>query len=171
MLLCSHPERRHWCVHEAGHAVAAVEHGLPIQQVAVLDQPVAFGGGDRWKSGGLTIAPPKLRALRDAGIVSDIALFEVAVAGESAEKALLGHEVPGGARGDLEMFFGWMPHHRFLTVADYEPVLGESLDSARARMVGWARERTALIEGVATALDHLGYLSDAQLRTLGVTGQ
>lgn len=103
--------------------------------------------------------------------MSDIALFEVAVAGESAEKALLGHEVRGGARGDLEMFFGWVPHHRFRTFADYEPVLGESLESARDRMVEWARRRSALIERVARALDHLGCLSDAQLRTLVPVGR
>lgn len=166
---CSvHGERRHACVHEAGHAIAAIDHGIPILSLTIHREPTTFDGARAGEtaSGAVRIDVNALVSLRAAGHVRNHDLFTFALAGESAERVLLGHETPRGAAKDVREFWAWTKGLTFTSMAEYEEVLGEPFETARQRVWGWAQQRARHIEALALRLDADGDVTVDELRTI-----
>lgn len=92
-----HGGRRHTTVHEAGHLLAAVEHGLEVDEVLIHHQPQPLPGDntDVRSSGWVSINQTALETAPAA------ALLDVAFAGRAAELAVLGHATPDGHEADI----------------------------------------------------------------------
>lgn len=166
---CSvHGERRHACVHEAGHAVAAIDHGIPILSLRVHRAATTFEGARAGETanGAVRIDIDALASLRAAGAVRNHDLFTFALAGESAERVLLGHETPHGAAKDVREFWAWTTGRTFTSMVEYEEVLGEPFESARQRVWDWAQQRARHIEALALRLDADGDVTIDELRTI-----
>lgn len=163
----THGSRRHACVHEAGHTVAAGVFGIPILSVQVFAAPSALDGRrDVTADGTVRVDIEGIAAARAAGSISNTDLFHFALAGEAAETALLGHATPHGAAQDVREFWAWTKRQTFTSLDEYEEVLGESLVAARQRVSAWARSAAPSIEAVSQRLDAAGVLSAAELSGL-----
>lgn len=170
---CSeHGLRHHASVHEAGHAIAAVDFGIPISAVSVHDAPSTFEGARAGESasGSVRIDVSAVSALRASGAVLNHALFTFALAGESAEKVLLGHETPGGAAKDIREFWAWTKGQTFTSMEEYEEVLGEPFATARQGVLRWARDRAPVIRSLASTLDDRGSVPIADLVAIAAGG-
>lgn len=150
-----HGERRHACVHEAGHAVAAIDHGIPILSLRVHGTPTTFEGAQAGEtaSGVVRVDLDALASLRTSGRVRNHDLFAFALAGETAERVILGHETPRGAAKDVREFWAWTKGVTFTSMEEYAEVLGEPFELARQRVMDWSRQRASYIEAVALRLD------------------
>lgn len=164
-------ERRHCSVHEAAHAVAAVDFGVPFLHVSLLDEPVGYDEvGALEKKGGLAVDLDHLLPLwplRVNGIVSRSSMLAVALAGETAERAVFGHVLDDhGSIGDLWMNVGWLPQDG-RRPRSWE----EAKQRERAtvdRVAAWAVERRGAIECVAAELNGRARLTCTEvLRLLG----
>ena len=112
----------HTSIHEAGHAFAATERGIPLIDVVIFDTSTQLEGavtGDT-AEGRVKIDMDSLKSLIVNGLVPSVDLFEFAIAGMSAEFAILGHETPGGAREDIRQFWGWTTGFSFTSLEQYE---------------------------------------------------
>ena len=165
----SHGERRHACVHEAGHAIAAVDCGIPIVSLTVHHEPTTFDGArpGETASGAVRIDVDTLAALRAAGHQHNRDLFTFALAGEAAEKVILGHETPRGAARDVREFWAWTKGQTFTSMDEYREVLGEPLEAALARVASWAQRRASHIDAVARLLGELGSVTVRELTSIG----
>ena len=149
-------ERRHCCVHEAAHAVAAVDFGVPFLHVSVLDEPVGYDeAGGLEKNGGLAVDVGYLRPLwplRENGVVPRSSMLAVALAGETAERVVFGHVLDDhGSIGDFWMYVGWLPRDGRRPRSWEE---AKQRDRATVdRVAAWAVERRGEIECVAAELD------------------
>ena len=144
----------HARVHEAGHAVAALDYGIPIRSIVVHATPSQFDGARPGESanGGVRIDVSALEAARSAGTVPNLALFIFVMAGATAEEVVLGHGTPRGAAGDIRQFWAWTKGRSFIAESEYVEVLGETLQAARQQATSWVRTRTATISAVASRL-------------------
>jgi hypothetical protein len=155
-------ERRHWCVHEAAHAVAAHDFGVPFLHVSVLDGPVPYEevrGVD--KNGGLAIDRDQLLPLwplRSDGDLPRSSMLAVALAGETGEQVVIGHILDEqGSFGDFRTYVGWLPQ---------DGGRPESWEEAKRRdpvtvqrIAVWAMDRRNEIECVAAELNGGGRLT------------
>jgi hypothetical protein len=164
-------KRRHYSVHEAAHAVAAVDFGVPFLQVSVLDEPVAYADLEGLeKNGGLAVDIDHLLPLwplRADGIVPPSSMLAVALAGETAERVVLGHVVDDhGSIGDFRMYVGWLAKdgrrpRSWEEAKEREPATVD-------RVAAWAEERRGEIDSVATELSKRARLTRTEVvRLLG----
>jgi hypothetical protein len=166
---CSlHGERPHASVHEAGHAVAAIDRGIPILSLRVHRAPTTFEGARSGEtaSGAVRIDRDSLASLRASGTVRNRDLFTFVLAGEAAERVLLGHETPRGAAKDVREFWAWTKGRTFTSMDEYEEVLGEPFQVARQRVWDWAELRGRHIEALALRLDAAGQVTVDELRAV-----
>lgn len=141
-------------IHEAGHALAAIQRGMPLIDVTIHQTPHVFDGARHLEraDGKVRLDPERLQAMRAHESTFARDLFEFAIAGRTAEQEILGRDRPGGARGDLRQFWGWTKGRSFQTTAEYADVLGESLESAPGRMRLWGFRHREDIDLIAAAL-------------------
>ena len=66
----------------------------------------------------------------------------------------------GGGKADIRQFWGWTTGLSFISIDQYDIILGEPLASAQQRMLRWAREREDLIARLATVLGEGERLTD-----------
>ena len=149
-----HGAEDHARVHEAGHAVAAIDLGIPIVAVVLNPTPshIKAGRTDELADGTTRVDVTALRAARAAGAISNGALFLFAAAGMTAESALLGHATPGGAAADFREFWAWTKGQTFVDEEEYTEVLGEPRSLAQVRATEWAKRRSGAIGALARML-------------------
>lgn len=163
-----HGAEEHARAHEAGHAVAAIDLGIPIVSVVLhpTPAPLVAGRTGELADGTTRVNVPALRAARAAGVISNGALFLFAAAGMAAESALLGHATPGGAAADLREFWAWTKGQTFVDEEEYTEVLGEPFSVAHARAAKWADRRSGAISALARVLEPGRELSTDDLARL-----
>lgn len=160
MTRCGHGSRVHVAVHEAAHALAAIERCIPMVDVVVFPAP-RHVKDDRYMAGRVEL--DESRRWRDTAALP---LLEFCLAGVSAERAVLGHEVRGGWKGDLTMWRSTVGMVEACSVADYEHLLGVSVTDVVGRMRAWAIERSGSIEAIAARLLGGDSLSETTVRAL-----
>lgn len=169
MLSCACGEQPHLRVHEAGHAVAAVDFGVPFLHVSVFSRPVDYTEvAGLEKRGGLAVDLDRLRPLwplEPDGYVTQSAMFAVALAGDSAERSVLGHVLSEHASiGDFWMYVGWLPRdgrrpESWTDAKRRDPATVEEVSA-------WSVTRRRAVERVAAALRISGCLVSAEVARL-----
>lgn len=148
--LCpEHGWRSHAFMHEAAHAVAALDQGLEFERVIVLS-PGAWPpgeGGTGTVAGGVQFAPTVLELVTG----DPAAALAVLAAGGTAEEAIYDHHLNQAFDGDLRV---WGLGAAALGMTPLEAV--EQFVRARVDARIWVRNSLPRIEKVATALagDH-----------------
>ena len=148
--LCNaHGWMSHVFVHEAAHAVAAIDRSIEFSHIEVLtpaqwtqDHP------DGAAVGGLHLAPPpSLWVLPDP-----VKALEMVLAGFLAEEGVYQHHISEGYRGDLRIWRLGAGLANGQTKTSIEEVLGCSMADLLASTRTWLVEAFPRIRRVAVAL-------------------
>lgn len=143
----------HVFVHEAAHAVAAVQLGIRFVEVRVLAPAawVAYQGGRR--AGGVVMTrndPVEWVSIDLAGS------FQFVMAGSVAEFVILGHYMPRSWLSDIELWCRGAGATEPLPKAGIDStvsrLLGIPMSHAISNAVQWADENMPAIRSVAAAL-------------------
>jgi len=144
-----HGFQEHCLIHEAGHAVAAIEHEIAFIQVAVLPPENWHQTVEGATAGGVTL-PGDLRDV--AATLSHTKTFEFALAGVQAERVILGHELHMSFLGDVNLWRRTVGIIGADQMAEIEDVLGQPLMSAAADVEEWVEVNRDEILAVRGAL-------------------
>lgn len=149
-----HGTGRHMHIHEAGHAVAALDNGIPFRAVIVY----ADGDGPKL-DGELMEAWAQVDTGPDATVwvqPDRIRAFRFICAGAASETAIFGHAIEGGFEHDLKV---WrvgagatqpMDEEQFIEAVGADPRgINEETDQ-------WAQDNA---ERILKLADHLGTLT------------
>lgn len=150
----THGIQRHVAVHEAGHAVAAIDSGIEFRAIVSYDD---------------TSAPRFMDGLFQAAAALDMGrtpqevvepdprgAFRFAMAGVAAERAVLGDYIVNGWDQDFRFWrVGSGTTHENAQEA-IEAVLGKAVTEFWRETYEWAEENAARIEAVAAVLDQQG---------------
>jgi hypothetical protein len=139
----------HVAIHEAGHAVAAVEHGLAFDSVAILQsEDLGTDHPDGLVAGGVTMSSPPSEWVPGEPLLT----FKYVLAGTMAERALLGHELPRGFAGDIRVWREGMGFLESLGPELLESATGSSVSGLVAEGERWAKEAAPRIRRIARML-------------------
>jgi hypothetical protein len=142
---------QHMLVHEAGHAISAIDEGIAFETVVLYDEgrAPASPGGMSLGVAQVTFPSPDNRIWASPDPVAGLRL---AMAGAYAEIAVLTHEYPDSSVGDIKAWgqgvglpVGWQ-------VEDMDPLLGRSHEDVLADVDAWAARSRERIRGLATML-------------------
>lgn len=145
---------RHIYIHESGHAVAAIDNGVPFKQIVIYadeDRPAYDSGAAQApaavemlsEDASTWVAPDRLAALR------------FVLAGTLTELELLGDAIDGGYTEDLDQWRRGSGQTGSLTIEDLDESAGGSWMALGEELRAWARTNQAAIERLA---DHLATL-------------
>jgi hypothetical protein len=156
---CSeHTFERHVEVHEAGHAVAALDNGIPFSHIAMYGDE-----GKPGEYGGLYTTAGEVIML-DSDPVAYVAPDPVAAArflfaGTCAELALLGHGSPNAERADMLCWRAGvgLPTDVPVTEEDLDSRVGTSFAALGDETGAWAQGMRAQ-NRISRLADHLGHL-------------
>lgn len=147
-----HGTDRHMFIHEAGHAVAALDDGIPFRAVIVFadgDRPRL--GGDLWEAGAMvdTGDDPSVWVQPDR-----IGAFRFVCAGAAAETGLLEHAIEGGFESDFKV---WRVGAGETQPMDEEQLAAIGADPQQIinETDQWAQDNTARIIALADHLETL----------------
>lgn len=143
-----HPGLEHPAIHEAGHAVAAVQRGLDFEDVRIVApgvragmENVPFLGRVRERH------PPQVWVEADP-----VGSFECALAGYVAEEVLLGHHLPSSGDSDIRRWRLGGGFFQANQVDEIESFLGRSAGDILDSMHEWVDTNAAAIKRVAENL-------------------
>lgn len=148
---CStHGLDRHVCVHEAGHAVAAIDNDIPFRAV------VFYGDADAPRfMAGLAKAAAAIDAGPDPAtwVLPDLlGSLRFVMGGVAAEFAVLGDAIPGGWDEDLKVWRRGSGRTGQQTEEDLTELIGKPMQEAWKECAEWADANASRIEVVAAAL-------------------
>jgi hypothetical protein len=148
LLICpEHGWMSHTFLHEAAHAVMAIDRGLPFIRIAVgtpeYFEPAQAG---REIAGGLYVPKPISDWIREDPVAS----YEMMIAGKIVEDGAFGHHLEGGWHGDLALWCGGMG------LSEYSnEVVEEALGKSKAEVEAGVRDHLAIqyprAKAIATA--------------------
>jgi hypothetical protein len=148
---CSrHGLDEHVCVHEAGHAAAAIDNGIPFKRIAIYgtDGGATIGGFWRAVAGVEMLSEdPATWVLPDRK-----AALQFVLAGSLAEVAVLGHALEDGYRGDVAAWRRGVGRTDAMTLEELDMLVGVPFGRARAETQQWA---DASKERIRRLADHL----------------
>lgn len=146
----AHGLERHVCVHEAGHAVAAIDHGIDFRAVVSYDD---------------TSAPRFMNGLYQAAAALDMSrtpqevvepdprgAFRFALAGVAAERAVLGDYIPKGWDQDFRFWRSGSGTTHENAQDAIEAILGKGILEFWEETYEWAEQNAVRIEAVADVL-------------------
>ena len=145
---CSVHGLNHTFVHEAGHAVAAIDRGLRFASVYVLPPSLRERTNDGEIAGGFDPGPRPRKWTR----ADPLGTFEVILAGAAAERAVLGHALKNSWLGDIKF---WRDHMDLKDALDEQTIghaLGYPFQAVFERVEEWARLRGANVALVAQSM-------------------
>lgn len=148
-LVCAeHGYLGHAFIHEAAHAIVAIDRGLPFDRIAV-GTPESFDSVSPGLevAGGLYVPEPISEWIQP----EPIAAFEMIIAGKVAEEAFLGHHLEGGWHGDLALWCRGMEIED-PTVPLIKEVLGTSLSKASAPVKTHLVAQYSRVRAIITAM-------------------
>jgi hypothetical protein len=166
--LCpEHGGLSHLMLHEAAHAVAALDFGIPFMHVEVLSvqQWVATSrgiiGGGVW----LVEQDPKVVVGLDP-----VAAMRFAMAGAVVEELALGHALEGSHEGDMRYWRAGAGLGEAQTVESLEHLLGAPLRDVHRDTQQWVKQHYQAIKAVATTLAGVTN-SHRQIVDIGAAGR
>lgn len=146
----THGLDRHVCVHEAGHAVAAIDNAIPFRAV------VFYGDADAPQfMAGLAKAAAAIDPGPDpaAWVLPDpLGSLRFVLGGVAAEHAVLGDSIPGGWVQDVKVWRRGSGALETLTEEDLAEFLGRPMLEVWRESGEWAVANATRIEAVAAAL-------------------
>jgi hypothetical protein len=151
---------RHVVVHEAGHAVAAIDAGIPFRAIVMYGP----NGGPTFDNG-LRHAAAAVEMLSNdpsTWVVLDYnAALRFVLAGSLAEIAVLDHAIDGGFSGDVKAWRRGMGSTGELTTSELDEVVGRPFLDVVDETQHWAEENS---DRIALLADRLaGLPPDAEL--------
>lgn len=139
-------------VHEAGHAVAAIENGIPFRAVVLYDDASAprFLGGLAYAPGAVDMGTDDATVWVQPDVVGSLRFV---CGGFAAEQAILGHPIEGGFAEDLRAWRVGSDRKDEQTLDGLSALLGQSFPDLVREVQDWAVEQAERITALA---DHLG---------------
>lgn len=145
----------HIVFHEAGHAVAAVDHDLPFRRIVLYDAE----GGPTFDNGLRRAAAAVEMHSEDASTwvqPDQDAALRFVLAGCLAEIAALGHAIEGGFTGDIRAWRIGAGRANEMTAAELDSLVGQPFLDVVTQVQKWASENLPRIQRLAEHLQALG---------------
>jgi hypothetical protein len=149
LLICpEHGWISHTFLHEAGHAVMAIDRGIPFIRIAVgtPDYFEPFQAGHEI-AGGLYVPTPISDWVREDPVAS----YEMMIAGKIVENGALGHNLPGSWHGDLALWCIGMGVTEYSRDA-VEEALGRSTSAVEADVRSHLTVQYPRVKAIVAAL-------------------
>jgi hypothetical protein len=147
-----HGVDRHVFVHESGHAIAGIEHGVTFRAVVLYDDASAprFLGGLGYAPGAVDMGTDDASTWVQPDVVGSLRFV---CAGFAAEQAVLGHPIDGGFREDLRAWRIGGDRKDEQTEEALAELLGQPFMEIVEQVQDWAVSQSVRITALA---DHLG---------------
>lgn len=147
-----HGVDRHVIVHEAGHAAAAIEHGIPFRAVVLYDHVSAprFLGGLAYAPGAVDMGTDDATTWAQPDVVASLRFV---CGGFAAEQAILDHAIDGGWYEDLKAWRIGIERRESLDGPALDAIVDGSFLAVVKEVQAWAAEQADRIKALA---DHLG---------------
>jgi hypothetical protein len=155
----------HIFVHEAAHAVAALDRGIRFTTVTILSPAswVCLPGRDAM-AGGVTLIEPHPATWVPRHPVHAL---EFVLAGAVAEDQALGHFLPGSYDGDLKLWRIGMGATGELDQSELDELAGGSLAAVKRDTATWVTANWQRIRAVVCGLAGIESLSEVTTMELG----
>ena len=145
---------RHLYIHEAGHAVAAIDQRIPFGQVTIYDE----NGGPQFGDD-LFHAAAAIEMLSNdptTWVPTDsVASLRFILAGAMTETALLGHAIEDGYKEEFNLWRRGLRKTDAMTPSELDQQAGGNFLAELDRVEGWARENSERIKRLAARLAEL----------------
>lgn len=144
---------RHVFVHEAGHAVAAIDNDIEFEAVELYDT----GSAPVYSDGRIAPGAVRMTSKDPSTWVQPnlVGSLRYAFAGHLAEKVILGDAIPGGFDEDVKQWKIGSGRTGSLTQDDWAEMLGQSASEVQSDTMSWASENSARIIALADHLEAL----------------
>lgn len=142
----------HVLAHEAGHAVAAIDFGIPFRAVALYDETNAplFGNGLFYAPGAVEMGTEDASEWVLPNIEGSLRFI---LGGVTAEQAVLGHPIEGGFDEDMRLWRVGTKRFDGQSVDELTEFIGKPLLDVYQEMREWATESRDRIVALG---EHLG---------------
>jgi hypothetical protein len=163
--LCpEHGGLSHLVLHEAAHAVAALEHGIRFTHVAVLSPEEWITTSRGIIGGGVWLVEQRPELVVGA---DPVAAMRFALAGALAEIGAFGHSLDGSHEGDIRYWRIGAGLLEAQTAESFDRVLGKPFREVELDTQRWLSDNYKAIRAVTIALARV---TDGTLQTLDIEG-
>lgn len=149
-------------MHEAAHAVAAIQRDIDFEDVAIYSPHEWLETSDGVVAGGVTVGDSLERMARD----EPRRTLEFALAGVQGERVVLGHELASSYIGDLNIWRRAVRITEGNQMPAIEALLGGTVVEVAVEVESWVRENRQAILRVAGDLERKSRLTRGQVTSL-----